>query len=646
MVSFERNARENNSQDALENMANADKTHNALNDATPGGDDDTNDKLTSIAVKREKKSNDAANDGTTQKTPGQTKRTNTEARKARAKRKAFKGELYDMISKLLVVGAIYCTLLFAIGKDHMLPHSAGWATFLLWLAAQVGGLLAIKCKLPSLLGMLLAGLLLKNIPGDPVQGLPSSWSTVIREAGLGIILMRSGLELDYDKVREAGAVAARLTLLPGITEALAVALIGMAIFGMPIFMGLSMGFILAAVSPAVVVIGMFDLQRSGYGVAKGIPSLVVAAASFDDVVALSGFSLFSGLAIPHGSLLMSILSGPIQIIGGVLSGVLCGCLCACTRLWNSRVKRTLFVLFMGMTIMFVWAKFHYTTAGAMGCLIMGITAGMLWQRGWPGRSLSLGPNKQYAHEVEEDLAYVWSMAAQPLLFSVIGSAVNFRIVKAEVIPLSILVTLFGVLFRLPAACMAVGGAGLTMKERVFVALSWIPKATVQAALGSVPLDYVETYKKDDKQYKDWAEAILTTAVFSIILTAPIGLLVINKLGPRWLSKDVDENGQPLTPELATDLDEDGKVGGEPSSDQLGGRRSLDRDSVGTGSALSSLNASFTKKTDRRPSLQLGVDILKKAQREMGAWLADGDEGDESLYDADSFSTGAQTPSII
>ncbi|XRA96911.1 sodium/hydrogen exchanger 9B2 [Pycnococcus provasolii] len=124
-------------------MANADKTHNALNDATPGGDDDTNDKLTSIAVKREKKSNDAANDGTTQKTPGQTKRTNTEARKARAKRKAFKGELYDMISKLLVVGAIYCTLLFAIGKDHMLPTAPAGRRF------SFGSRLRLEAFLPS-----------------------------------------------------------------------------------------------------------------------------------------------------------------------------------------------------------------------------------------------------------------------------------------------------------------------------------------------------------------------------------------------------------------------------------------------------------------------------------------------------------------
>ena len=537
-------------------------------------------------------------------------RTSTERRKKERRIRRYKDtkkEIRDMVSKLAIVGAIYLSLVFSIGKKHMLPHSAGWATFVLWLAAQVCGLLMTRVKMPALLGMLLAGLALKNIPGDPVQGLPPSWSVVIREAGLGIILMRSGLELDYDKVQEAGAVAARLTCLPGMTEALAVALIGMAIWGMPIFLGLSMGFILAAVSPAVVVIGMFDLQRSGYGVLKGIPSLVVAAASFDDVVALSGFSLFSGLAIPHGSLVMSILSGPIQIFGGVLTGVIGGMLCACTRFWDSRLKRTLFVFFMGMSIMFVWAKYHYTTAGAMGCLIMGITAGMLWQRGWPNQRLSVGPSSTFAHETEEDLAYVWSMAAQPLLFSVIGAAVNFRIVKAEVIPLSILVTAFGVMFRLPAAAIAVGGANLTTRERIFVALSWIPKATVQAALGSVPLDLVNEYKPDDKDFKEWAENILTTAVFSIILTAPIGLLVINKLGPRWLSKDVDENGN-----LIDHVDDEDDQGNAGDVDEEVGKDGKDLD-----------QAPSRRRPQRRPSLTLGLDLLKKGHREMGSFLADG-----------------------
>ena len=109
--------------------------------------------------------------------------------------------------------------------------------------------------------------------------------------------MRSGLELDYEAIKRIGWMAGRLTCMPGISEAIVAGVVAHGLFGMPLTLSFALGFILAAVSPAVVVIGMFDLGRRGYGINKGIPSLIVAAASFDDVVAISGYSIFIGLSL-------------------------------------------------------------------------------------------------------------------------------------------------------------------------------------------------------------------------------------------------------------------------------------------------------------------------------------------------------------
>jgi len=380
--------------------------------------------------------------------------------------------------------------------------------------------------------------------------LPESWAATIRAFGLCVILMRSGLELDVTAIKRIGMVALRLTCMPGICEALAVSGAAMWIFGMPFPLALSCGFVLAAVSPAVVVVGMFNLQQRGFGVSKGIPSLVVAAASFDDVVAISGFSMCIGLAVGHGSLLMNALHGPINLVAGFVAGYVGGTIASFTEIWDKRWKRTLIILLQGVIFTFVAKQYHFAGAGALASLIMAVVAVQNWMNGTPscgGMHLTKGAQEHYAHKVETDLARVWVLLAQPLLFGVIGSALDFRKLPSSTIPQAILVTCLGVCVRTPVAFFSTYGVGLNFKERLFIALSWIPKATVQAALASVPLDMVldSMHEEDDNyaEYVKWGKDILTTAVFSIILTAPIGLIVIQKLGPLWLTNDGTEVGQ-------------------------------------------------------------------------------------------------------
>jgi len=188
---------------------------------------------------------------------------------------------------------------------------------------------------------------------------------------------------------------------------------------------------------------------------------------------------------------------------------------------------------------------------------MAAMANVLWKKGGGGK-FSLGPDQHAAHLVEKDLCKIWTMAAEPLLFSVIGAALDFKQIEPGTIPKAIAVILGALVIRIVVAYISTCGAGLTSKERLFIALAWMPKATVQAALGPVPLDMMRNAFDRSEDPEKWDRNqqlgvdILTTAVFAILITAPIGLLVIQYLGPVWLEQDaptppIDDN---TPPELA------------------------------------------------------------------------------------------------
>eukprot|EP00928_Gymnodinium_smaydae_P079260 TRINITY_DN63230_c0_g1_i1.p1 TRINITY_DN63230_c0_g1~~TRINITY_DN63230_c0_g1_i1.p1 ORF type:complete len:588 (-),score=88.57 TRINITY_DN63230_c0_g1_i1:91-1854(-) len=470
------------------------------------------------------------------------------------------------VSGPIMVLLIYALLYSCLGHEMMAPYRKGFALYVCWISGLFGGFILGFIKQPPLLGMLLAGIVLRNV-GSPslVDSLPEEWGAAVRCFGLSVILMRSGLELDLGAIKRIGPACVRLTVLPGCSEALTVGLAGYVIFGMPIALSLSLGFILAAVSPAVVVGGMFDLQRRGYGLIKGIPSLVVAAASFDDVVAITGYSLCFGFAIPHedANLLWEAMHGPINVGVGFILGSAGGVLVSNSLLWDTAPKRTVAAALVGLALAFACTSVGFTGAGALASLVSTCVAARNWGRlaaahaaadqaricnGDDDSTSSVHDDPaHWAHDVETHLAFVWSKLAQPLLFCVIGCALSFKELDSRTIPASCLVVLCGVLVRCPVAALSLCNTDLVKKERIFVGLAWIPKATVQAALGGIPLDAVRTTMHRDHDpekfdlYEKWGLQILTTAVFSILITAPIGLLVIQNLGHVWLSYDGTTN---------------------------------------------------------------------------------------------------------
>lgn len=443
--------------------------------------------------------------------------------------------LADLIGALLLLGA-FCTCIFAL---DVLDDTIG--TVVVLLAASItGGFAARKVNLPPLLGMIVAGLILRNFHVFEVESflsepLPRKVYAAIRTIGLSVILMRSGLEIDLSSVRKAGWTTLSLTCFPGLIEAFTCGAISYLLFDIPILLGITLGFILAAVSPAVIVSGMFELHNAGYGTSKGIPSLVVAAASFDDVLAISGFSVFMDLALKteSSSLITKIMHGPSTIVFGITLGLLSGLLLSFSSfIWNERWKRTAAVLTIGLMLTLSMSKAHYPGSGMLGCLVMGI--------GWRSLFLcgnSASNNGEYSDATASDLATVWYNLCEPLLFGAIGHALDFDSLPKELIMQSMVTILFGLFLRVATAYLVTGYRGdLTRNERLFIALAWIPKATVQAALCSLPLDLIQETMSDEK-YVEWGEEIKNTAILSILLTAPIGSVAIQHLGPRLLLRE-------------------------------------------------------------------------------------------------------------
>jgi len=304
---------------------------------------------------------------------------------------------------------------------------------------------------------------------------------------------------------------------------------------------------------------MFELKKKGYGVKQNIPVLVVAAASFDDVVAISGFALCVAFAIPSKdstttSVVLNAVHAPITLGLGILLGIVVGNAAAMTKLWDTGLKRTVFVTTMGLFLSFGCKRLEAdfvvdgahpigASTGILGALSMAGVTSFMWERG--KGYYHVGPCKDYAHEVEHELAQLWSYIAQPLLFGVVGSYLDFRKMEGETIGKAIGIIIVGVLCRTAAAFLALMKTGLSKKERLFVALSWLPKATVQAAFCGYPLQKIlEKSAKgewadaqEQADWEAWGDDIVTTGVLAILMTAPLGLIIIQKLGPKWLERD-------------------------------------------------------------------------------------------------------------
>jgi len=460
----------------------------------------------------------------------------------------------------------WAALWLMVGDEYGLPGPNGsiFALAILFPCSVVAGWIASHGSLPPLLGMLIIGFALRNIveaSGSKALVLDTEWSSALKSVALVVILTRAGLGLKLDALQKLSAALLRLIFIPNLSEAIVDAALAVAFFDMPWTFALALGFIISAVSPAVVVPSLLSLQERRYGTAKGIPTLVLAAASFDDVLSISGFGICVGLAFSSSSngLAFDILRAPLEVAAGIVAGILVGYTTAKLTMFTAisaiendvqyqTIKsiqlRVLALLGFGMLAVFGGRRLHFTGAGALCVIIVGVICARQW-----GQTITA--------QVENAFKEVWLTTAQPLLFVLIGSSVSTTYLDARFVGKGIAILLIGLIIRLLASVLCVWTPQFTPKERVFIALAWFPKATVQAAIGAVALDTANQQNPVVGDQVKYGQQILTIAVLSIMLTAPIGAAAIAFGGPRLLEKELDtvdekENTQLVTPEVDTE----------------------------------------------------------------------------------------------
>uniref|UniRef100_A0A8C6HD04 Solute carrier family 9, subfamily B (NHA2, cation proton antiporter 2), member 2 n=1 Tax=Mus spicilegus TaxID=10103 RepID=A0A8C6HD04_MUSSI len=420
-------------------------------------------------------------------------------------------------------------MVWSVTGPECLPGGNLFGITILFYCSITGGKLFGLIKfptlppLPPLLGMLLAGFLLRNIPviSDSVR-IQHKWSSSLRSIALSVILVRAGLGLDSKALKKLKGVCVRLAMGPCIVEACASAILSHFLMGLPWQWGFILGFVVGAVSPAVVVPSMLLLQEGGYGVGKGIPTLLMAAGSFDDILAITGFNTCLGVAFSTGSTVFNIFRGILEVVIGVAAGSFLGFF---VQYFPSRDqdnlvwKRAFLVLGFAVFAVFSSVYFSFPGSGGLCTLVMAFLAGMRWT--------------DKKSEVEKIIAVTWDVF-QPLLFGLIGAEVSIVSLRAETVGLCVATLGIAVLIRILTTFLMVCFAGFNIKEKIFISFAWLPKATVQAAIGSVALDTARSH--GEKQLEDYGMDVLTVAFLAILITAPIGSLLIGLLGPRVLQK--------------------------------------------------------------------------------------------------------------
>lgn len=381
------------------------------------------------------------------------------------------------------------------------------------LGLSLGGLCACL-RLPPLLGMVVAGLVL----GPHALGLldPAllSISAALRQLALVVILLRAGLALDLPSLRRVGRPAVLLCFVPACFEILGCIVLAPPLLGVTRVEAAVLGSVLAAVSPAVVVPRMLSLMERGLGTRHAIPQMVLAASSVDDVFVIVMLTVTTGLAAGGSFTPLTLFQVPVSILLGLLAGAAVGL--AFVRFFRAVHVRdsakVLVLLSLGFLLLEAETRLKaigLPLSGMLGIMAMGLATFRLYP--------------ELAARLSAKLSRLW-VAAEVLLFTLVGAAADPGYALAA--GAAAVALIFGALaFRMAGVGLSVAGTPLTARERLFTAIAYTPKATVQAAVGGVPL----------AMGLACGNLALALAVLSILLTAPIGAFAIDQTAPRLLA---------------------------------------------------------------------------------------------------------------
>jgi NhaP-type Na+/H+ or K+/H+ antiporter len=378
-----------------------------------------------------------------------------------------------------------------------------------------------KLGMPGLVGMLLLGVLAGPYVLDVMAPEILESSADLRLIALIVILLRAGFELSRDALNRVGRMALLLSCIPAILEGLAVTALGPVLLGLTYLQSAILGAVLSAVSPAVVVPLMIRFMTRRMGADKGIPTLILAASSIDDVFVIVIYSVLIGFYTgQHVNLVWKLAGIPVSIVTGILVGLAIGLLFVkLFGRFNPRAtKRVLLILGVSILLVRIEPALENTVPFAALLAVMAIGFMILEKR------------EHMAHEISAKLGKIW-VFAEIILFTMVGAQVNVHVVWRAGLAGAILIFL-ALIARSIGTYLCVLGSDLNLKERMFVVISYLPKATVQAAIGGAPLAAMHAAGMDTGP----GETILAVAVLSIVLTAPLGAWAISVTGDRLLQK--------------------------------------------------------------------------------------------------------------
>lgn len=401
----------------------------------------------------------------------------------------------------------------------LFPHNLGgfymfFSLGIILLSALLAASLCKKLRMPPLIGMLAVGIAIGPYALDLIDGSILDISPELRKIALIIILTRAGLSLDLAALKRVGRPAVLMCFVPACFEILGMALLAPLFLHIRLMEALILGAVIGAVSPAVIVPKMLKLSEKGYGADKGIPQLLLAGASVDDVFVIVMFSTFTGLEKNGTFSAFSLATIPVSVMLGVAAGLGIGCLLG--KLFERIHIRDTEKLLLFLCAAFFLVAFEDTFGEKVpfSALIAVMSIGVAVQKIRPmaAERLSARFNK------------LW-VAAEIFLFVLVGACVNLPYAAKAGISTVILILLV-LLFRMAGVFVCLIKTNLNLKERLFCMLAYTPKATVQAAIGGIPLALGLAC----------GETVLTAAVIAILVTAPLGALLIDKTYKKLLDR--------------------------------------------------------------------------------------------------------------
>ncbi len=370
-----------------------------------------------------------------------------------------------------------------------------------------------KIKLPGLLGMLILGIIIGPYVLNLIDPAILNISGDLRAIALIIILLRAGFGIHMETLRKVGSSAVKMSFIPDIIEGLTVMFVSHYLLGLPLIEAGILGFVIAAVSPAVIVPQMLSFIKRRMGTKKGIPLIILTGASVDDVVSITIFSIFLGMyGGQQVNYLLTVASIPVQFALGILFGLIIAILLVYLfKHFNIRnTEKTLIILASAILLKNLGDALSSIVpiAALVGVMVIGFVI--------------LERMPELGAQISDKFDKIW-IFAEILLFVLVGAQVNIYLAASFAL-IGIIIITIGLIARSAGVYVSLMGSNLNLQEKIFCIIAYIPKATVQAAIGGIPLAMGVTS----------GQLILAIAVIAILFTAPLGAFGVSIYGERVL----------------------------------------------------------------------------------------------------------------